>query len=244
MNLLRISLLWIIAAALGSMNFLPARPASAADSPAGQGPVAQGPVALWTFDELAPDGKTVADGSGNGHDGRFTGAPVLVDGKLGKALKLAGPPEQVNVGDLGTRAPATVAFWCNTRELFSDRRVFSQLTGPEDAHGALRFDGGQLEVFDGHQWLLVVKWGLRFDTWLHLAVVFDAEGNATGYLNGEPKQKVKAGFAFDGAEVGIGAKQLGRAGNPFIGRLDDFRVYRRALSAEEIRGLCPSTVPL
>jgi hypothetical protein len=206
---------------------------AAAASPPGEGPAAH-----WTFDELSPDGKSVPDVSGGKHPGRLAGPSVLVEGKLGKALKLAGPPEQVSVGELGVRAPATVAFWFNTRELFSDRIILSQVTGPEDAAGALRFDGGQIEVFDGQAWRLLVKWGLRFDTWQHVAVVFDPQGNAIGYLDGQPQETVKSGFDFAGAEAGIAAKRLGKTGNPFIGRLDDFRIYSRALSAEDIQRFC------
>lgn len=195
-------------------------------------------VAHWTFDELSPDGTSAPDASGGKHHGRLTGPSVLVGGKHGKALKLAGPPEQVNVGDLGVRAPATVAFWFNTRELFGGRMILSQLTGPEDAAGALRFDGGQLEVCDGRAWHLLVKWGLRFDAWQHVAVVFEPDGKAAGYLNGQPKESAKAGFQLAGVEAAIAAKHHAKTGNPFIGRLDDFRIYNRALSPDQIRNLC------
>jgi len=195
-------------------------------------------VAYWTFDELSPDGTSAPDASGGKHAGRLTGPSVLVDGKHGKAIKLAGPPEQVNVGDLGVRTPATVAFWFNTRELFGERMVFAQTTGPEDAAGAIRFDGGQLEVYDGRAWHLLIKWGLRFDAWQHVAVVFQPDGKATGFLNGQPKESAKAGFQFAGVQAAIAAKHHAKTGNPLIGRLDDFRIYNRALSADEIRNLC------
>jgi hypothetical protein len=195
-------------------------------------------VAHWTFDQLSPDGKSVPDACDGKHPGHLTAPAALADGKLGKAIQLLGPPGQVDVGDLGVRAPATIAFLFNTRELFGDRRILSQSSGPEDAAGALRFDGGQLEVFDGGQWRRLIKRGLRFDQWQHVAVVFDRDGNATGYLNGERKETAKSRFDFAGVEAAIAGKQLNKTGNPFIGRLDDFRVYNRALSADEIGGLC------
>jgi hypothetical protein len=227
---------WMIALAAGSIASFGVSIVLAADPGADKGLVGH-----WTFDALSAGGKTLADASGGKHAGHLTGPSVLVDGKLGKALKLAGPPEQVNLGDLKTRAPATVAFWFNTRELFSDRRILSQLSGPETAAGALRFDGGQIEVFDGKRWQLVIKWGLRFDTWHHVAIVFDSRGKATGYLDGKRSESAKSGFDFAGVQAAIGAKQLGKMGNPFIGCLDDFRVYSRALSAEQIRRLCSAT---
>ena len=223
---------WMAIAAASSFGFLTVPLVAAAAPPPGDGVVAH-----WTFDDLSADGKSVPDVSGGKHHGRLTGPSVLVEGKFGKAIRLAGPPEQVNVGDLGVRAPATVAFWFNTRELFSDRIILSQVSGPEAAAGALRFDGGQIEVFDGRTWQLLIKWGLRFDTWQHVAVVFNPQGNATGYLDGQAKETVKSGFDFADAEAGIAAKHLGKTGNPFIGRLDDFCVYSRALTAQEIRQL-------
>lgn len=197
----------------------------------------EGLVVHLKFDELSADGQTTPDASGQGHHGQVHGQP-LVDGVIGKAMHFEGYPEQIaELGDLKLEAPATVAFWAKTRDLSNDRRVFSQLDGPPSQAGTIRLLG-QLDVWPGEgEWQGAVTRNFRHDTWMHLAVVFDAEGSATGYLNGRAQETVKCGFDFTGVGAAIGAKFLGEHGAVFVGLLDDFRIYSRVLSPEEIAGL-------
>ncbi|MFH1919906.1 MAG: LamG domain-containing protein [Planctomycetota bacterium] len=197
----------------------------------------EGLVVHLKFDEVSPDGKTTPDASGQGHDGQVHGQP-LVEGVVGKAMKFEGYPEQiVELGDLKLKAPATVAFWLKTRNLANDRRILSQLDGPSSQAGSIRLMG-QLDIWPGEgEWQGAVTRNFRHDAWMHLAVVFDAKGNATGHLNGQAQETVACGFDFAGVRVAIGAKFLGEHGAVFTGLLDDFRLYSRALSAEELAGL-------
>jgi hypothetical protein len=187
-----------------------------------------------TFDQLSADGASTPDVSGQGRQVRLHGQK-LVDGVLGKALQFDGYPDQVvDLGDLKLRAPATVMFWFKTRDIANDRCLFSQSAGPATQAGALRFHG-QIDVRDHQQWQGIVTGSLRHDTWTHLAVVFDASGQATAYLNGQAQEPVKAGFDFDGVPATLGGPFLGQHGFPFTGELDDVRLHRRALPAGEIQ---------
>lgn len=189
-----------------------------------------------TFDELSADGTSAPDVSGQGRQVRLHGQR-LVDGVLGKALQFDGYPDQVvALGDLKLRAPATVMLWFKTRDLVNDRCLLSQAAGPATQAGALRLQG-QIDVRDRQQWQGVVTHDLRHDTWTHLAVVFDASGQATAYLNGKAQEPVKAGFDFDGVPATLGGPFLGQHGFPFTGELDDVRWYRRALPAGEIQSI-------
>ena len=103
-------------------------------------------IGYWKFDELTANGDQTPDASGNGHHGRLHGQ-TLVDGVIGKAIQFDGYDQIIELGDLGISAPATVAFWVKTNDVFRDRRIFSPVDG--SGSGALRFDGTQMEIWDG-----------------------------------------------------------------------------------------------
>ncbi|MBN1292783.1 MAG: LamG domain-containing protein [Candidatus Latescibacteria bacterium] len=193
-------------------------------------------VAYWKFDDLTQNNETAPDATGNGHDGRVHGQK-LVDGVIGKAMLFEGLDQIVETGDLGLKAPATVAFWLKTDDLFRDRHFFSQTEGSKKQAGALRLDGVQVEVWDGSEWQALINRDMRIKTWMHIAVVFDLGGKTLGYLNGDRQRLTKCGFDFDGVKAAIGAPFIGETGNSYTGELDDFRIYSRALSEDDIKAL-------
>ncbi len=71
-------------------------------------------------------------------------------------------------------------------------------------------------------------------TAMDVAVVFEADGQATAYLDGKKQQSAPSNFNFAGTNAGIGARFLNQNGNEFSGRMKDFQICRQALSQEEI----------
>jgi len=203
----------------------------------GNAPVEEsGLAAHWKFDELTENGTMTPDSSGNGHHGQIHGQQ-LVEGIIGSALQFEGLDQIVDIGDPGLSAPATVTFWFRTVDLFRDRRLFSQVEGGESLAGALRLDGVQVEVWDGAEWKILIDRQMKIKEWMHVAVVFEPEGKTHGYLNGDRQHLVKSGFDFNGVKAAIGAPFLNETGNPYTGCMDDFRLYSRALSMDEIHSL-------
>lgn len=192
-----------------------------------------GLIGHWTFESLAESGRLVKDTSGSGNDGWILGTPLVVKGKYRNGLLFRGDEDRMMIEDLGAAAPATVMFWFNTRELVNDRVVLTQASGAETQAGALCFSGISLQVWTGVEWRTVIDKGLRFDAWQHIAVAFDG-GEASGYLNGGKQEKVEVGFDFSGVSASIAGRFLSTHGNPYIGRLDDFRIYDKALKSGEI----------
>lgn len=191
-------------------------------------------IGHWKFDELTANDEQTPDASGNSRHGRLHGQ-TLVDGVIGKAIRFEGYDQIVELGDLGIQAPATVAFWVKTNDVFRNRRLFSPMDGPGSRAGALRFDGTQLEIWDGGGWQALIDRNIRINTWMHVAVVYDEGGKTAGYLNGDRQRLVRCGFDFNGVGAAIGAKFPPGEGNLFTGALDDFRIYSRALESEEIQ---------
>lgn len=177
----------------------------------------------------------------------------------GLALELTGHPEQaVEIGVPGFGQPATLALWIKrspspqAHKDGIDRPEYLQeherrqgrlisRTGGEPGQrlaGALRVGPEKLELWHGRGWTPVIAASIPEDRWVHLAVVFSADGTATGYLNGVRDLTVKA--AFDGRESSLAlasASVQRRYGYPFAGCIDDFRLYQGSLSDEEIMSL-------
>ncbi len=195
-----------------------------------------GLTAHWKFDELTQNDGMTPDASGNGRHGGIHGQQ-LVEGIIGSSMKFEGLDQIVETGDLGLSAPAAVAFWFRTDDLFRDRRLFSQVEGAESQAGALRLDGVQIEVWDGTEWQVLIDRKMKIKEWMHVAVVFEPDGKTSGYLNGGRQHLVRCGFDFNGVKAAIGAKFLNETGNTYTGCMDDFRIYSRALSGDEIKAL-------
>lgn len=169
-----------------------------------------------------------------------TNEHTLVDGVAGKALQFQGYPDDgLMLGDLALDGPATVVMWVRSRDYFNDRSLLAQAAGPESQAGAMRLEGG-LDLWDGEAWQLVVEDGLEHNVWMHLAVVFE-DGKATGYLNGEAQRTIDCAFEFDGVEASLGGRRFGEHGTPYNGRLAELRIYRSALSADQIARLYRQT---
>ena len=84
---------------------------------------------------------------------------------------------------------------------------------------------------------------LPADAFLHFLVTYDGSGKAAGvkmYVNGQPE---KSAVRFDSLTETIKTPETfsigrrGSAGPAFMGRVDDFRIYSRALPANEIAAL-------
>ena len=195
-----------------------------------------GLAAHWKFDQLTQNNGMTPDASGNGHHGAIRGQQ-LVEGVIGSALKFEGLDQIVETGDLGLSAPASIVFWFKTDDLFRDRRLFSQVEGAESQAGALRLDGVQIEVWDGTEWQVLIDRQMKIKQWIHIAVVFDADGKTSGYLNGDRQHLARCAFDFKGVKAAIGAKFLNETGNTYTGCMDDFRIYSKALSPDEITTL-------
>jgi hypothetical protein len=192
----------------------------------------------WPFDELTEQGAMTPDDSANKAHIRLSGQE-LCDGVIGKALQFKAGGKGIVLGDLNLQAPATLCFWLKTEIPQSDARILSQLEGSTYQSGALRLVGGNLQVFNTSAWPVVVSALSNRGTWQHVALVYQADGTLTGYLNGRKSQTASSAFDFKEVKAGLGAAFLGQHGTPFVGALDDFRIYNRALEEKEIKSMYP-----
>jgi hypothetical protein len=200
-----------------------------------------GVVAAYSFDEGW--GSTAADASGNANDGMIQGA-TWTQGKYGHALAFDGKTAWVRVANtpsLALTTGLTLVAWVYPAVLGADWKavlVKEQASGPAGAAYYLYADSPADQpatgVFiDGYQDLFG---GGRLvpHTWTHLAATYDGIMQRL-YLNGiEVASRAKTGsLAASGGPLGIGSDSAWW--ETFEGRIDEVRLYNRALSAAELQ---------
>ena len=202
-----------------------------------------GLVGYWSFDGPDVSGTTAYDRSGNGNNGTIYNTPSVGPGKIGQALNLNGSSQYIysSIFNLGATNTATMSAWIKS----------NSATGGGVSHGILYkcstvFElrlqsNGALNTFLTND----VAWHSSavspvytdWDQWHHVVAVYNGS-NVIIYR--------------DGAQVGISGTETGNlpSSSQYLsmgrgsattsywdGKMDDIRIYNRALTADEIGNL-------
>jgi len=205
----------------------------------GGGGSTAGLVGAYNFEEAS--GTTVADASSQGNKGTIRGATRITTGRFGKALFFDGVNDWVTVNDaasLDLTTKMTLEAWVYPTEDMSgwDTVLVKERSGgsvyylyansPTSQPGMGVFIGAYRNLRGG-------TWLLR-NTWTHLAATYDGTTERL-YVNGtQVAQRPQTGPI----QVSSGPLRLGGNsvwGEFFKGRIDEVRIYNRALSATEIQ---------
>ena len=203
-----------------------------------------GLVAAYSFDEGS--GPTATDVSGSGNHGTLTGATWTTAGKFGGALAFNGSSSWVTVPDapsLDFTTSMTLEAWVYPTKattwstiLMKEQPgdfVYVLYAGASNKPPAL-FLNVSTSVSGEHGIVAPGGSTLPSYAWSHLAGTYDGI-TLRLYLNGT----LVASQAFTGLIApSTGALRLGGdsiSGDYFQGRLDEVRLYNRALSASEIQ---------
>ena len=202
-------------------------------------PPPTGLVAAYSFN--AGSGTTVADISGSGNPGTISGASWSTLGKNGGALSFDGVNDLVTVADassLDFTTSFTLEAWVLPTALGGNWRTVvlkqqpGQLvyalyagedTGRPSGHA---FVGGDLDTRGTS--------ALPLDTWSHLAVTYGG-GALRLYVNGVQvsSRAVTGSLPNSTLALTIGGNSVW--GEWFAGRIDDVRLYNRALTQAELQ---------
>jgi hypothetical protein len=199
-----------------------------------------GLVAAYKFEEAS--GSTVVDASGKGNTGTISGASRITEGRFGKALYFDGVDDWVTVNDaasLDLTTGMTLEAWVYPTV---DMTQWATVILKEQPGGALYelhangdqsqpltsvTVGGRHRVLSGGSWLLA-------NQWTHLAATYDGTMQRL-YVNGtQVAQRPQTG------PIQVSSSPLRMGGNSiwgefFQGRIDEVRVYNRALNATDIQ---------
>jgi hypothetical protein len=202
-------------------------------------------VGWWRLDEGA--GSAAFDYSGYGNDGTLQGGTQWAIGVFSGAVQLDGIDDYVDIPHaqiLTVDNEVTVMAWINTPRHEGPggagwQGILSKGNNPRSyslytvaATGVLHFSVGPGGAYVGTTSTGVVPLG----EWVHVcAQVID--GQHQYYINGQDAGRSGSDAILlgtqDTANVVIGRTQEG-TGRSFLGRIDDARIYNRALSQDEI----------
>jgi len=200
-----------------------------------------GLVAWWKLNETS--GTTAVDSSGSGNNGTLVNGPVWTTGKIGNAVSFAGGSDAINIGDPanGTLDFGTGSFsygmWVNVSQSVGtwDSPWWKGGGSDEEAGYDLELGTGpwSANVSDGVTNKQVVFGNETLNRWVHIVAVVDRRANQLrAHQNGTLIQSTD--ITGLGSVSSASGAVISLDGTPFKGKVDDVRIYNRALSATEV----------
>jgi hypothetical protein len=207
-----------------------------------------GLVAAWGFNDAT--GITARDASGNGNTGTLVNGPTWTTGKIGGALLFDGSNDRVRVSDsnsLDLKTASTFEAWVFPTVAPSGWRTILQkevdayfFTASGGGPGNRPAIGG---TFTGACCTFVSSTSaLPVNTWTHVAATYDGT-RIRFYVGGVlvASQAASGSYQVNTSPLWIGGNAV--YGEHFKGKLDDVRVYSRALTPAEIQQDMATPVP-
>jgi hypothetical protein len=209
-----------------------------------------GLVGVWSFDgpDVNPATNTAYDRSGNGNNGTITGATPTI-GKIGSGMSFNGVSSRVDMGDLFYSDAFSVCAWINANSVSGDKNIVVKRNNSSNNNttnewefiiedGILVFDSWNAS--DGSTFVAASAATLQTNTWYHVCGVQGGNGN-TGYVyingiqNGSGAQS--SVMRNSSSIIQIGTRSSDMNTRYWDGKIDEVRIYNRALSSDEINGL-------
>lgn len=205
----------------------------------------EGLVGYWMLNEGS--GSVVKDSSDSGNDGTLNGDPEWSDGYYEGALEFDGIEDEVSVPYSASLNPEefTACLWANVASGSSGHRAAISCRDDTPV-GTTR--GYIIYAEPGNTWQFWIGIGaggawnnlqgpaVTLDEWTHLAAVY-SDGEQQFYVDGELAGESAGELNINTAQVlliGAGANEGASHNFLFVGKLDDVRVYNRALTENEI----------
>jgi glucose/arabinose dehydrogenase/fibronectin type 3 domain-containing protein len=210
-------------------------------------PPISGLVSAYSFNEGA--GTTTADRSGNNNTGTLGGATWATSGQTAAALSFSGSNQRLNVNDaasLDLTTGLTIEAWVYPTELSGWRTVVMKertagLSYALYAHDSVPMPAAYLRI--GSSDIRVAGMSaLPLNAWSHLSVTYNGSV-AILYVNGIQvgSRAVSGSIVTSNLPLRVGGNQPW--GEYFSGRIDEVRIYNRALTAAEIQADMATPVP-
>jgi len=219
----------------------------------------EGLVGSWTFDGPDMAATTAFDKSGQNNNGTLTNGPVRTEGKIGQALSFDGVNDYVNLGSasildgLGLGS-FTASAWMNPRTVGDTAgRIFDKRPAGGSGGWLMNMNNVESSSITG---TIVTNTGasnatsrgvansITFNSWNHVVMTYSdtaASRVIRLYVNGvEVTYSVQTASAATTGSDADGNLLVGDDSTlirSFDGKIDDVRIYNRALTEAEIKRL-------
>jgi hypothetical protein len=217
---------------------------------------APGPITGDLVVHLKMDGN-LTDASGRSNNGTAVGAPTFESGKIGNAVHIPAGTDYVSLGaptdlNFGTATDFSIAMWLKANAFGGDPSLIGNKDWDSGGNqGYVIFTEGNRRV----DWNLAGAPGTRKDgdavaqalvnnTWVHVVLTFDRDGQAVTYTNGV--RAAGSSIAADannldtpeGFATNIGQDGAGDYGSVFTDLgVDDLGIWRRVLTVNEVAAI-------
>jgi hypothetical protein len=212
-----------------------------------------GLLGLWSFNGPDMDGNEAYDRSGQNNHGILQNGPVPTIGKVGQALEFDGDNDKVvhDNTDVGALTEITVSLWLNT--IAAAKLKFQGLVSKGDPSGYEDFvlfrgktlsNPNKIGVYfvteSGHSGNNYITSTINDGNWHHIVWTWDvSDGGWELYADGVRENfGTRTGTDLDDTdnEIRFGAYKS-TYGDYFNGKIDEVRIYNRALSEQEVKRL-------
>jgi len=202
-----------------------------------------GLVGYWNFDVEA-GGDTVYDLSGQGNNGTMTNMDPetdWVDGKIGSsALDFDGVDDRITTGTVMPIASGgSYSGWFNSADVSSTEVIMDTTDSGNRMTVQVRSNEVRGAIYNGTA-IAAASGEItgRSNQWIHFTYTWDGGTVGKMYIDGVLQAGTSAPNHFGGQDDTV----IGNTTNIldtdwFTGKIDDVRIYNRALSAEEITRL-------
>jgi len=179
-------------------------------------------------------GEEVTDGSGNGHNGTIVGSAEWTDGKYGRAVELTAAGAEIQIPDdeaLDGLEAMTIEVWVRQDSHQATGIIQKGDNWPNMSYLLQPWSDQSIYfgVKDTSSRAITKPGDYPLGEWYHLAGTYDGE-TLTIYINGEEKASAPAPV-----DTVPDTTQALQVGNRLIGAIDEFVMYSRALTADEVR---------
>ena len=218
-------------------------------------PLDAGLIGYWLLDEESgPSAQDMVTLQG----GTLMNGPVWrpAEGKFGGALEFDGLDDYVDLGPMDevSGLELTIAFWFNADDFeVHDARFISKASGVQDEdhywmvstlnETAVRF---RLKAGGATATLISEAGAVAINTWHHIAATYNGSQMRL-YVDGSrvgSQEKTGQIDTDSGVLAVLGNQTPGAGDRPFDGRIDDVRIYNRALGSNAISLLASGEVVL
>ena len=207
-------------------------------------------IAYWDFDNAFNN--QVKDISGNISYSKIDGAQ-RTSGYQRSSMNFDGKDAYIDVGDIRlSEKEVTVSAWVNVKNLqgiHEEGRIISKSKGihgeehffmmsiypSEQGHG-IRF---RLRTNNKTATLTSPPTNIPLNEWMHVVGTYDGKrmkvyknGELLDFMNKQGPINVGAGI-----RTWIGGNPTGKTDRPFAGKIDEVRIYKKALSEQEVKEL-------